>query len=225
MTGTTILPFGLRRRLMTVFLLIILTLSILNAFNLIWISMYFKAFSRQQQQQVNLQEIISNIRDFKASLYNYSRSANPSYLEGNKPRKTEIHRLISEEIAKAVSRTDIFYTLKDISMMIDTLYEEEILLYIETDRGIETIYLQDHGDGLARISDYIIEELQLVVEHFMHELSIYYQRFSKRITLMNILSFTVLIFAMFMAIYTARRFVLSVTLPVHQLAMQLVRFG
>ncbi len=219
------LPFGLRRRLMTVFLSIILTLSVLNAFNLVWIRVYFNEFSQRQVQQANLQELISILRDTKSALYNYSRSSNPSYLKGNELQQSRVNRLINEERLKAPAESDIYYSLKDISRMITTLFETQDVMLVDVNRGISTIYIQDSGDELVRLSDYIIEELQLAVEFYMKELSSYYREFSRRMTVMNYLSFSLLLIAMFFAIYSSRKFVLSVSRPIHQLAIQLVHFG
>ncbi|RKX74338.1 MAG: hypothetical protein DRP49_06165 [Spirochaetes bacterium] len=219
------LPFGLRRRLMTVFLSIILTLSVLNAFNLVWVRVYFKEFSLRQMQQANLQELISLLRDTKSNFYNYSRSSNNAYLEGNDLQQRRINRLIDEEKVKAAPESDIYYSLKDISRMITTLFETEEVLLADVKRGISTIYIQDKGDELVRLSDYIIEELQLAVEFYMKELSSYYREFSRRMTVMNYLSFSLLLIAMFFAIYSSGKFVLSVSRPIHQLAIQLVHFG
>ena len=219
------LPFGLRRRLMAVFLTIILSFSILNAFNLLWVNAYFREFSIRQTQQTNLQEIISNLRKSQAALSNYSRSSNPAYLEGNDSRKYLIEKMIKEEISDAVPKSEIYYSLTDLYRMFITLCEIEEKLFQEVKNGTSTIYLRERGNELVRISDYIIEDLQLVVEHYMKELSEYYNQFSKKMVLMNYLSFSLLMLATFFAIFTARRFVLSVSIPVHQLALQLVRFG
>jgi len=219
------LPLGLRRRLMAVFLVIILSLSILNAFNLLWIRIYFREFTERQIQQANLQELISTLRDAKAALYNYSRSSNILYIEENEGRTGKIHRLIDEELSKAVPGSGTYYALRDVSSMISTLDETENKLFHDVENGIGSIYIQDRGDEVVRISDYIIEDLQLIVESYMKQLSEYFRQFSRKITLMNYLSFTLLLLAMFFAIYTARKFVLSVSIPIHQLALQLVRFG
>jgi len=219
------LPFGLRRRLMAVFLVIILTLSILNAFNLVWIRVYFREFSKRQIQQANLQELISTLRESKAALYNYSRSSNILYLEGNEGRTGNILKLIDEELSKALAGSGVYYALRDVSRMISTLLETQNRLFSDVEKGIGAIYIQDRGDEAVRISDYIIEDLQLIVESYMKQLSEYYRQFSRKITLINYLSFSLLLLAMFFAIYTARRFVLSVSIPIHQLALQLVHFG
>jgi len=219
------LPFGLRRRLMAVFLLIILSLSILNAFNLVWIRLYFREFSKRQIQQANLQELISTLRDAKAALYNYSRSSNILYIEGNEIRSRKISGLIGEELSKAAGGSEIYYALRDVFRMISTLEETEKRMFADVENGIGSIYIQDRGDEVVRISDYIIEDLQLIAESYMKELSEYYRQFSLKITLMNYLSISLLLLAMFFAIFIARKFVLSVSIPIHQLALQLVRFG
>jgi len=219
------LPFGLRRRLMAVFLVIILSLSILNAFNLVWIRVYFREFSKRQIQQANLQELISTLRDAKAALYNYSRSSNILYIEGSEKTSQKIRSLIGEELSKASGGSGIYYALRDVSRMITTLEETEERLFRDVENGIGAIYIQDRGDEVVRISDYIIEDLQLIVESYMKQLSEYYRQFSRKITLMNYLSISLLLLAMFFAIYTARKFVLSVSIPIHQLALELVRFG
>ena len=219
------LPFGLRRRLTAVFLTIILGLSLLNAFNLFWIAAYFREFSGNLSRQENLQELISGVRNHQAELFNYSRSSNPEYLSDMEKRKQRIRKLIDEELTRNREIRQVRYRLRDISRMLDTLFETEVLLFRDADRGISSIYLQDRGDELVRLSNYIISDLQLVAEGYMQELSDFYQEFSRRISRISTFSLTLLIIAMVFAIYTARRFVLTVSRPIHQLAIQLVRFG
>jgi sensor histidine kinase YesM len=109
--------------------------------------------------------------------------------------------------------------------MITTLNEQSARMMAAAAEGLGSIYLQDRGDELVRLSDYIIEDLQLIAEIYMDEISRFYRVFSRRITRMTYLSLGMLFLAMVFAIYIVRRFVMSVTMPVHKLALQLVRFG
>jgi two-component sensor histidine kinase len=219
------LPYGLRKRLTAVFLVIILAFSVLNAFNLTWIGLFYRELSVRLTRQANLQELISEIRDQKTVILNYSRSLNPDYLSNRDTRKIQIESLLESELNAAPLGFQTQYRVGDIERMINTLDESENKMIKDAENGLQTIYVKVRGDNLLELSDFIIAELQLLTESYTHELGVFYRGFSRRTSRMTILSLVLLFFAMITAIYTARRFLLSVSRPIHLLAMKLVRFG
>jgi sensor histidine kinase YesM len=219
------LPYGLRKRLTAVFLVIILAFSVLNAFNLTWIGLFYRELSVRLTRQANLQELISEIRDQKTVILNYSRSLNPDYLSNRDTRKIRIEALLESELNAAPLGFQTQYRVGDIERMINTLDETENNMIKDTENGLQTIYVKVRGDNLLELSDFIIAELQLLTESYTHELGVFYRGFSRRTSRMTILSLVLLFLAMITAIYTARRFLLSVSRPIHLLAMKLVRFG
>lgn len=219
------LPYGLRRRLSTVFLGIILSFAILNAFNLIWIGFFYRQLSTRLTRQAGIQELISEIRDQKTVMLNYSRSLNPVYLSDQASRKNRIKSLINGELNAEPLAYQTLYRIGDIHQMIITLDEAEESMITDAENGLQTIYVKARGDNLLQLSDFIIAELQLITESYTHELDLFYQRFSRRMTRMTMLSLILLSSAFIAAIYTARRFLLSVSRPIHLLATKLVNFG
>jgi two-component system sensor histidine kinase YesM len=219
------LPYGLRKRLTAVFLVIILAFSVLNAFNLTWIGLFYRQLSFRLTRQANLQELISEIREQKTVILNYSRSLNPEYLSKRDTRKNRIQSLLESELNAESLGFQTRYRVGDIERMIMTLDETEDRMIEDTENGLQTIYVKVMGDNLLELSDFIIAELQLLTESYTRELGVFYQEFSRRMSRMTLLSLVLLFLAMIAAIYTARRFLLSVSRPIHLLAMKLVKFG
>ena len=222
--STNILPYGLKKRLNTVFLGIILAFSLLNIFSLLWISIYSKQLAYHLTKQAELQEAISSVRDMGQHLFNYSRRNNSDYLiyyynELSRFKK-DINRLLESEENNLIK-----YQLNDINKMINTLEHSAQNMFKDIKNNVQPIYVHDTGDYLIRLSGYIITDLQKISEKNIKKLGLFYVEFSNRIKRMSILSILFLLSALIVTILVSQHFLETVTRPIHILADHLVRFG
>ena len=217
------LPYGLRRRLMAVFAGIVLALALLNAFNLAWVGFYYRQLNTRLDRQARIHTLISRVRERREALFNFSRSRNRGYLTEQNPALSVAVSELTDDFTDVSA--DILYMLRDIARMTETLEEREAQLARDGAAGIGMIYLNDQGNDLVLLSDFVISELQILAETDMQGLSAFYEGFDARMSRTIVLSAALLAAMALLSLAIARQFVLSVSRPIHKLALQLVHFG
>jgi signal transduction histidine kinase len=219
------LPYGLRRRLTSVFLIIIISLASVNIITLAGVGLYYRMLSGRLDRQSLIQELVSSTRSYTDDLVNYSRSGNPQYIEGLSGRMERITKTMTTLQSKEHHSSPAWYKWDDLARMLSTYQEIQDLLISEVSRGVVFIYLRARGDEIERLSGYIGDELTKIAAESIKEMSEFYRGFSRRITGLAALSVVLLAFFLVLSLFATRRFVLSVSRPIHGLALQLVRFG
>ena len=202
---------------------IVLALALVNTFNLVWVGLYYRQLNTRLDLQAGIHGLISRVRERREVLFNFSRSRNSDYL-------TEPDTALSAAVADLTAGfadvpPDVAYMLRDIARMTETLEEREAQMVRDGAAGIGMIYLNDQGNDLVRLSDFIIGELQILAETDMQGLSAYFEGFDARMSRTILLSAALLAVMALLSLAIARQFVLSVSRPIHDLALRLVRFG
>lgn len=219
------LPYGLKNKLMNSFLLIIFVLTGFNSLTLIWTGSYYRNLSDKLNRQTASYEISMNLYSVTELLGNYVNSGNIAYLQDIKSIEEKIHFNISYLMNHDPIPEGEYYQYYDLTSMVESFFEQLDNLVLDFQKGTALIYIWDMMWPLNRLSGYIMDELVEINLFNMVQLKNFYSQFSVQMIRVIRILIVLIIFLLCFSFLLARRFTLAVSNPIHDMALQLVRFG
>ena len=218
------LPYGLRLKLLGAFFIVIFTLAGLNGYTLINITSQDRILSDKVDDQIELHSIHRHLQLMNSSISNYIRSGNEDYLISYRQDYTAVKSLLNrfEGIAE---EDDIKHSLRDLNAMFETYRDRGVDLFELFKDGAETIYVWRAESDLLNLSEYIKQELEEMNSLFLDNLRAFFQEFKQQMSKSLRINISVLFFILLFCYFLAWNFSVSISRPIHRLAMELVRFG
>jgi len=222
---TESLPYGLRQKLLTSFFIIIATLGGLNIYTLIRITGQDRILSNRVDQQIELHSIHNDIQHMNQNISSYLRSGNGDYLILYRQTFAEISAKLSDLKNLPDETKEILYAFRDIKSMLDTYRNRADKLVQSYDEGQEMIYLRGSEDDLLQLSGFISEEIEGLSALFLDRLQSFFTDFTRQMDRNLKTHISALIIIILFCYILALNFSLSVSKPIHQLALELIKFG
>ncbi len=218
------LPYGLRLKLLGSFFVIILTLAGLNSYTLIRITSQDRVLSKKVDDQIELHSIHKHLQLMNSSISNYIRSGNDEYLISYRQDYSMVKSLLNQ-FKGITDDEDIRNSLRDLNAMFDTYSERGADLLKMFDEGAESIYVWRTESDLLNLSEYIQEELDKLNSLFLDNLRSFFLGFKMQMNKSLRINISVLLIIILFCYFLAWNFSVSISKPIHRLAMELIRFG
>jgi two-component system, sensor histidine kinase YesM len=224
-TDQIVLPYRLRRRLLSSFLAIIVLLAGLNAVTLFWSGTYYIDLSGKLEQQVAIHEVSLRLRSVSEEVGSFISSSNPAYMDQIDDNFAFIENQLAGLSQQVELRSMMYYQLIDLQSMAGSLLEDIKLMGTNLTHGQPMIYIRNQEGSINRHIGYIENELAQLNSSYMDRIQNFYSGFARQMSIVVrsiiILTLTLVIISFFIA----RSFTLSVSRPIHALALHLISFG
>lgn len=219
------LPYKLRKRLLSSFIIIIVLMASLNLASLFWSGTYYKNLSGKLVQHVGIHRISMEFIAIPETLGNYISSGNSEYISQTLQRLDYVQEQLSILQASSEFRSMLYYQLSDAMNMVSTLKSQVNELVVNYVNGRPMIYIRDQENTIERHIGYIQAELSKVNSTYMEGIQEFYSGFSQTMGMVVRITIMITGILMLLSIIIARRFTLSISQPIHMLALTMLKFG
>ncbi|MDA3955915.1 sensor histidine kinase [Oceanispirochaeta sp.] len=219
------LPYGLRQKLLTSFFVIIFSLGGLNTYTLLRITGQDRILATRVDQQILLHSIHNDIQNINDNISNYIRSGNDDYLIQYRQGFIKTSEKLNSQKGLVQESREMLYSFRDLNAMLETYRSKASVLIENYQSGKETIYVRESETDLLKLSGYVREELQDLNTLFLDNLQDFFLNFTKLMDRNLKINITAVILIILVCYILAWNFSLSVSRPIHQLALELIRFG
>lgn len=219
------LPYRLRKRLLSSFLIIIALMVTMHMISLFWSGTYYRSLSDKLVRHVGIHDISVQFIAIPETLSNYISSGNSEYVLQIQDRLDHVQQQIDFLKQKSEYRSTLYYQLNDVSNMVKNLSEQIDMLVVDHIAGRPLIYVRDQENTIHRHIGYIQEELSQVNSTYMESIQAFYSGFSEMMGMVVRITLLVTIILVIVSMAIARRFTLSVSRPIHTLALTMLQFG
>ncbi len=219
------LPYKLRNQLLSLFIVIIVLLATLNVGSLFWSGTYYKSLSNKLNQHVDIYQVSTELITIQEVLGNYISSGNKDYIQELYPYLTYIQQQIADLKASSRYRSTLYYQLHDVSNMVTTLKQQIDKLIGDYTAGRPMIYVRDQENTIHRHIGYIEGELFKVNSTYMESIQESYTGFSQTMGMVIRITLFVTLGLVLLSTFIARQFTLSISRPIHTLALTMLQFG
>lgn len=218
------LPYGLRLKLLGSFFIIIISLAGLNGYTLIRITSQDRVLSKRVDHQIELHSIHSSLQVMNSHISNYIRSGNDEYIISYRQEFAAVTKRLGV-LGLIADEKKMKNSLRDLTAMIETYRERASALINLYNDGAETIYVWESELDLLNLSGYIREELEELNSLFLDNLQSFFLTFKMQMSRSLKINISFVILMILFCYVLAWNFSISVSKPIHQLALELIRFG
>lgn len=219
------LPYTLKRRLAFSFILIIVLMALLNVTSLYWSGTYYGRLSSRLHQHVGIHTVSMECHKIPDTIGNYISSGNRNYIVQSYQHLDTIQEQLVRLQNNTLYRSPLYFYFTDSLNMVATLRSliDELVVNYVSEQPI--IYIRNQENTILRHIGYIQSELSKINSTYMEEIQDFYRGFAVAIArvVRITIGMTVILVILFSMI--AHRFTLSITQPIHTLALTMLKFG
>lgn len=211
----------LMRKIITYFLIIIFSMSFLNAYISFSFKYFFNNVFRMLKSLTDIYSITMQVDKIYQTVYDYSHSGTQKYLSSY---ETELETLLNlTGKVKEANRGEAYYMLSDLQNMIHTYDEKSRAIFSDYNMKMQQVYIDKSIAELRMLKGDINDEAKDILLNQLSPIIEYYEGFSDEIIKQERLVYIITGILTLACIFFAFRFSMGISTPIRQLALRLQR--
>lgn len=209
----------LMKRIIKYFLIIILSMVLINAYSSLSYKSFYGNVYNMLQRLMNIYSISLKVDKAYQNVYDYSHSGSEKYMDQYNSEFKTLYKLVGR--VRDTSIGDEYYVLVDLQNMMLTYDEESKRIFKDYDTQKQVVYINESLAKLSRLKTDINDEAKNILLNQLNPIMNYYESYSNDIESRERLTYILIAVISLVCVFIAYRFSRSISNPIHQLVLRL----
>lgn len=209
----------LMKKIIKYFLIIIVAMSLLNAYSSLRYKAFYTSVYEMLQKLVDMYSITQQVDNLYQNIDNYSNSGMVKYSEDFDSGYEKLLSLI--EKVKESSEGEEYYEITDLKNMASSFYDSGKEIGFDYNNKIEPVYIKESLMEFKRLKENINNQAKNILLRQLSPIMYYYAGFWEEIAKLERLIYFMIILIALGCIFIAYRFTREISDPIHQLVLRL----
>lgn len=213
----------LMSKMLVQFSIIIIIMFFLSAYSLYSFKFFYRSFYSMLDQLVKDYTLSMQIDYLYQQVNNFAHSGNKTYLNKYKAGVLDLKNDLRS--LKGGSTGDLYFKFRELYNMVETFDERSNIIVAEYKEGKPKIYIDQSTAELFKLNGYIQDEIKELLSWKLGNIQEYYKNFNGKIQYGENLIYIIFGLTTILCIFFAYRFSRKLSVPIHQLVMNLQKVG